>query len=1251
MFRKLKIVLSIIFCAYLSVSAQDNYKFSHLNVRKGLAHNNVYSLFQDKTGFVWVGTQNGLSKFNGYTFQNYSHDAEDSTTLISDNFGVIFEDSKGRIWLGTYNGGITLYDRANARVYSFVNDEKNPKTIKSNMIRGILEDSYGNVWLSTAKGLSRFSDDGTFVNYISVQGDETTLSSDNIRGMSYDKEGYIWLVTANGLNRFDIKTGKTKRFLPNGTSTGLSSLNLQSVLADSRGRVWVGTRENGLEVYIKKLDQFLHFPKGKTPGTVSDARIQTIIEDSFGNFWIGTYERGLNFFDSATGKFTEIVFSEDDPQSLSHNTIEVIMEDNAANLWVGTRGGGISILDLKPAKFTNFDLLTFKLKDNSVNSIVKQYDNILWGGTKSGLIRFDLSSDKTDVFKSDGKPNSLSNDRIRSLCSEGDEVWVGTYEGGVNKIETRGEAYKITQFRATGAENKRLVSDAVNHIFKDNSGNIWVGHIDGLSKIMFDKSGNYTVSRYSKEGETGKILSDNYVTATFQDQQNRIWILTSSGLNLYNAETNGFSHFFHKKENSLKIDEGENSFTDIYQTHDGRLWVGTSGGGLFLFDPLKNSFTKPYKATKALSSIMSILADKSGNLWISTSDGLAKLDINTYDVISYGIEDDLAETGFNRTSACRTKDGTLYFGHISGYTRVRPENIKLNAHKPNVVLADFKKFNKSIFLNTNSFASLVAENVKELHLTYDDYVVSFEFAALDLTNPEKNKFAYMLEGYKDEWIEFDNQHQFMFTNLPAGDYKLKVRATNSDGIWCDASQMATIKLTVKPPFWKTIWFIVGMFLLVGSSILLFFIQRTRKLRKQNEVLEQKVEERTRALKEINVELEKLSIVARETDNSVTILDKHGNFEWFNEGFCKIFGYNTFEEFIQGRGTNILDGKFDDIIKSTVKEVFETKKTLVRSNRALGKSKTVWVQTTWTPILDQNGEVVRLIAVDSDISDLKEVEKEVMSKNEELENQNEAIKRYSENVRSSIVYAKTIQNSILPFKKRFRGFAEPIVFYRPKDIVSGDFYWTIEIEKYYFVAVVDCTGHGVPGAFMSLIGNRLLKEIIKDMHISKPNDILVRLNISVIQALNQEEGNNRDGMDVAIVRISKTPNEDGSLNIVYAGAKQDIFFFQSDKNKLHRIRGTRKAIGGKSGSNPAVLFVNERFTAKSNDVIYMMTDGYKDQNNAARERFGTQRLVTLLQEIAPYTCSEQESILAGVIEKFSENEPFRDDVTVVGLKLI
>lgn len=1245
---KQTITVLIIF-SFISVSGQNTFQFRHLTVKDGLSHNNVYTLMQDKLGFVWAGTQNGLSKYNGFKFRNYYHSADDSSSLISDNFGILYQDSKQRIWMGTYRGGITCYQPKKNTVINYTADDADDSSIASNMIRGITEDKNGNIWIATSAGFSKLTKKNEFEHYRHNPDKENSLSTDNIRMISYDGNRYIWTATSFGLNRFDTKTGNNKRFMPDETKKDwISSSQIQSIYADSKGRVWVGTRDKGLFVYIIKLNKFIHYPPGKGTHTVSDKRIQSICEDSNGNFWIGTYQSGIDFYKSETAEFINVSASEDDPQSLSHNTVETIFEDNAKNLWVGTRGGGISILDLKPEKFTNYDLLKYKLKDNKVLSITQSEKGVLWLGTKSGLLRYDIERDKIVRFSEETEGRKLSNNRVRSLFADGNTIWAGTYQGGINRIEEKEDGFEVSYITTEGKEDKALSNNQVNAVFKDSKGNLWVGLLNGVNKIIFEENGSYKIQHYVYSEDEENTLSDNYITGFFEDKKGRLWVLSSFGLNLYRENTDNFKTYLNIKNNS-KPESSKNSFTDMLQMPDGKIWAATNGGGLYLFEPESGKFSKPHEAEQSISGIMALLPDKENNIWLSTSKGLSKLDTKSYTITNYDIADGLAETGFNRNAACRTNEETLYFGHLSGYTRVQPTNIQLNSHKPKVVLTDFKKFNKSIFENGNSFAEKVPEYTDELKLTYDDYVVSFDFAALDLTHPEKNRYAYMLEGYTDEWIEFGNKHEFMFTNLPAGKYVLKVKASNNDGIWCEEKDFAKIKLTVKPPFWKTTWFLILLGIVLLTAIYFFIKIRTKKLKQRNEMLEQKVDERTKELQLINTELEKLSIVARETDNSVTILDKHGNFEWFNEGFSKIFGYNNFKKFTKERGFNILVGDFKDNIKHTVRQVMESKETKVITSLVEGKNgKSIWLQTTWTPILDDDGEISRLIAVDSDISNLKEAEEEVKAKNEELEKQNEEINRYNEHIRSSIRYAKTIQNSILPFKKRFSEYSDPFILYRPKDIVSGDFYWAVENKKHYFAGVIDCTGHGVPGAFMSLIGNRLLNEIVLEKKISKPNDILIHLNEAVVKALNQTETNNRDGMDVGIVRVSKKINEDGSRNAIFCGAKQDMFRYDSKNKKIIRIRGTRKSIGGKSGSN-SEIFSNERFQVTENDVIYLMSDGYKDQNNISRMRFGTGRLIKLLNELAAFPAEKQKEILESVMEKFRQNEPFRDDVTILGLK--
>ena len=1261
--KKIFFNILFIFAFFYANSQTTNFKFRHLTIKEGLTHNNVYTIMQDSKGFVWIGTQNGLDKYSGYDFLSYYYSADDSCSLISPNFGKLFEDSQKRIWIGTYKGGISLYNPDKDEVVRFLSNENDSTTIPSNFIRGIVEDENRTIWIGTAdNGLCKYNEKSKNFTIIG----KNRIIDESIRDMKTDNYGNIWIATINGLSCYNIKDDKFTNYLfdDNNLNASISDNNLQSLYCDKNGNVWIGTRNSGLSIYDSKAKKFTHYkPSETTTNSISGKRIQSIFEDSYGGIWIGTYNNGVNLFDKETKTFKVFKNSKNEENSLSHNRIEVITEDKAGNLWIGTRGGGINILDLKPQKFNN---ITNKnqpdLPEGSIRAIVAENDNIIWFGTERGLCRYDNKKDKFIVLKEEeDNPNSISNNRVRSIMIDDKQnIWAGTYSGGLNKIEQKNGEFKITIFRTNEENPETIISDQINYVFQDSKKNIWIGTTGGMDKLTFNENDEPKFEHFYSVEEDESSLSNRYVTSIYEDQNGNIWIGTSNGLNKYIPEKNNFKRYWNSTTN---INKGEvNAINVMTFEKNGNIWIGTDGSGFYMFEPKTGKYNKFIDPTFKTNNVSSIIEDKQQNLWIGSAKGISKFNTKTLQFIHYGISDGLDETGFVRNAASITPSGNIYFGNISGITFVQPEKIELNTHIPTVVLTEFKIFNTSFFQNKNSFCAKSPTNLKEINLSYKDNVVSFEFTSLDFTDPTKNNYIYKMEGFNNDWIELGTRGYVMFTSLPPGKYTLKVKGTNNDGIWSDDKTSLSIKINVKPPFWQTAWFYALVISTLVFLVYFFIRRRLKKLREEKDILEQKVRQRTEevesqkeellqqaeALEDNNAELEKLSIVASETDNAVTIIDIEGNVEWVNAGFTKLYGWASLEDFIANKG-NILEGDFNDETKNAFRKCVETKKTVLSKNVAEGKKfETVWIQTTWSPILSELNELLKVIAVDSDVSELKKAEIEIHAQKDILEEQNEHIKSQNEHIKSSIRYAKTIQGAILPADSKFKKFTDFFILYRPKDIVSGDFYWYHETEDYQFITVADCTGHGVPGAFMSMIGTRLFDGIVAERKTHEPAEILEKLSVEIIESLSQNESNNRDGMDLALIRVEK--NKEKNIEIVFEGAKRELIYYEANTKQLKRIKGSRKRIGGVTKLATVAIFENKKIYLNKGDVIYLSTDGYIDQCNVDRKRIGTKALVNRLEQIANEPMTKQKEILEKDLDDWQKETKQRDDIAIVGIKL-
>ncbi len=433
----------------------------------------------------------------------------------------------------------------------------------------------------------------------------------------------------------------------------------------------------------------------------------------------------------------------------------------------------------------------------------------------------------------------------------------------------------------------------------------------------------------------------------------------------------------------------------------------------------------------------------------------------------------------------------------------------------------------------------------------------------------------------------------------------------------------------------------------------------KELKQKNFEIEQQKEELSKQavqLEEFNKELSKLSLVASKTDNSVVIMEKDSTFEWVNPGFTRIYGY-TLQLLKNEKGESLIEISEDKEDKrKLIDNCIQNKKTVVyQSKNKTRKGDVIWVQTAVTPVLDENDEVIKLIAIESEITKLKQQEAEITQKNEELQMQKaelqaqkDMLEEVNNQIKDSINYALTIQHAILPLESDINKHFANFLIYLPRDIVSGDFYWySNPVENRYFMATVDCTGHGVPGAFMSLISSRMLDEIVNVQRICEPKEILENLNKMIVNSLSQESTNNRDGMDLALVRIDR--NKETST-ITFAGAKRPLIYYSKQDNTLHQLKGSRRSIGGIQSMLTSFDYEQETLELHKNDVIYLSTDGMIDQNDNKRKRYGSPRFKEVIENFKDLPLSQQKVKILEDFNNFKNDEEQRDDITVWGIKL-
>jgi ligand-binding sensor domain-containing protein/signal transduction histidine kinase len=848
-----------------SYSQSTDLKFSRLTVRDGLSHNNVYAIVQDKYGYLWFGTQDGLNRYDGKKIKIFRNEVDNNNSLSTSNFGKILIDRAGNYWFGTFGGGVDRYDPVTNTFKNFSYLPNDSNSISNNQIIFIFEDSKGDLWFGTPDGgVNRYNrNNENFTRFKHFENDPNSLSGNRAKCMCETPDGTLWFGTENGLNRFDSASGSFHRYTHNpNTSNSLSGNFIQNMIANDDGTIWIVTHGGGLNHFDPTTTTFKRYTHNSfDSSSLSDDKADCILKDSNGNLWIGTYEGGLNKFDPTTGRFTHYKNDPNNDLSISSNRIEYLFEDNSKVLWIGTRGGGLNKIDLKPKKFNNLrhdPTAKQSLPQHSIMAIGSDSKGSIWiGSDGGGLTQFNTQKQQFNHFTNmRGNENSLSNNRVWSVFVDSNEViWTGTYQGGLNRIERRGDEFHFKNFVNNPSNKISLSSNQINCIFQDNEGQLWFGTAQGLNKLVNNDDSNYIFKsyRHSPFNHTFKT-NDNYVNSIIQDMQGRLWVGSyQSGLYEFDPINEEFKHFVPNIDDSLNFLKTLNLMS-LFCDSKGDIWIGTESRGLLKLD-IEKRLTEEHPNNQELKSktIIGMVEDDYKNLWIVTTGELYRYSISDSSFISFSYDDGIEVNGFNRNSFHKSSDGQLYFGGNAALTYFHPNQVTKNPYIPKVTITDFKVLSKSIWDNS------LIPFVHNLHfdnritLTHKDYLFSIEFASLDFTNSQKNQFFYTLEGFNNEWIEAGSDNSVTFTNLNPGKYTFKVKGSNNDLVWNE--DPVEFEIYIVPPFWKRTWFIIAQTVALVLLIVSYIRYRTYRLRKDKSVLESRVKDRTKELHHKNKQLE------------------------------------------------------------------------------------------------------------------------------------------------------------------------------------------------------------------------------------------------------------------------------------------------------------------------------------------------------------------------------------------------------------
>jgi ligand-binding sensor domain-containing protein/signal transduction histidine kinase/DNA-binding response OmpR family regulator len=797
--------------------AQSDMKFKHLTIDEGLSQNTAFCIFQDSLGFIWIGTEDGLNRFDGYEVRVFKNDPADPHSLCNNQVNTIVDDGRGRLLIGTANG-LSVFDPETEKFTNAAAEDR--PASGSDYITSVVVASDRSIWVGSYEGLSRFDPQTGRMARVAIQGSPKSVGRNKVQALFAEPSGKIWANIDNSLVCFMPQTGKLVA-IPPGLSKekNLIAGNIRVIRQDRRGNYWFGTERSGLFFYNRTTGicrNFLHHPDNKNSlpvnvvrdifFNVSDGRIWigtrkglsildttnnhisnyayeqenpdglthrsvlSLMKDNQGNIWIGTFAGGVNIFSPASMNFRSIKEKLGRRPGLSHRVVSSILTGKKGEIWAGTEGGGLNLIDQKNGSFKYYDLpgSGFDVSENIIKSLSHDRHGGLWVGTLNGLYHFDPASatfEALPITKAKGYPGIH---QVYSLLVQNDTVWAGTNGGGLLLIKNR----KIERvFLSNPSDKRTIVGNNITALTTDGGGRLWIGTERGLSILA---SGRFR--QYTADGKAGSISSNN-ITSIFVDSRQRVWI-------------------------------------------------GTRGGGLNLFNKGKNTF-HPFTEKDGLSNntIRAISEDGNGNLWVSSNKGISRLIIKTQPrlvvtVSSFTSADGLLSNQFLSGSVARASNGDLFFGSINGISSLNPQRMIADLYAPPVIIKELLIKNKTIVPGaSDSILSKAVSVTKDLLLAFDQAYVTFRFTAFNYIHSEKNRYAYRLKGFaRDDWHYVGSQNSATYTNLDAGNYIFEVKAASSEGKWGPPTY---IRLKVLPPWYKSGWAIIAYAILIAGLLYLF----------------------------------------------------------------------------------------------------------------------------------------------------------------------------------------------------------------------------------------------------------------------------------------------------------------------------------------------------------------------------------------------------------------------------------------------
>lgn len=805
----IKVLLSflLVFLFFLKAEGYtDNRYFRHYNNKHGLSHNTVYAALQDKRGFMWFGTEDGLNRFDGHTFKVYRYTSS-TNNCIPNNFIIsIFEDSNERIWVCTKRG-VCYYDFATDTFHPFRLD---PKQDNIDYFHQVKEDAQHKLWFINSNQIVRYNpEDKSFKEYSA-----STYFHPNRITMTED--GTPLLTDGNALYEYNKQTDSFTRTSILTAQEVKDQIHIDVICQIPDAGVLIGTDKVGLKFY--------NYRTQTTETIISDTQIRDICPFNKHTYWIAS-ESGIYIYDILDKSVVNLRKSLTNEYALADNAIYSLTKDREGGMWAGSFFGGVSYL---PKQYTPFSYFIggkthTDMPGNAVREICPDKYGMIWLGTEdNGINRYNPATGEIVNFSYNNPNRPLSATNIHGLLAIGDKLWVGTYNKGIDVLDI--PSGKIVKRYTRENTDGGLSSDFIVCFYATRSGVLFVGTSSGIS--VYDDTNN----KFNRWKDIHSL-----VRQIFEDRNGNLWAVTANGIYHYETQSDELHHYTYVDSDPKSL--GDNNTTSVFEDSKGRIWISTVNG-LSLYNKEDDSFSRITTEYGLPSNIIyRIVEDENGYFWLSTANGLVRFHPETHAIRVFSYTDGLHEAQFNYSSSYQAPDGTIYMGTISGMIAFNPSRFKEDEYVPPVFITGVNVPDSK----SNKYKSIPAETLEILKLPYDAATFSLSFVALSYTSPEAIRYAYKLENIDKDWIYMDGNKDVTFANLSPGKYTFKVKSTNSTGKWEENEY--TLPIIITPPFWLTGWAFMVYLLVAGSLVFLFYNYKKRRLEEKHKLDQERFESR------------------------------------------------------------------------------------------------------------------------------------------------------------------------------------------------------------------------------------------------------------------------------------------------------------------------------------------------------------------------------------------------------------------------